>query len=762
MKKTILFLLLTFCFIGLNTAQDIYSIDPELQQVINQKGDELISINIIMKSQIDADKLDSKRATYGSQAEKRATVLKEFKNFSEESQASVMSILKAETRSSRVANIKCHWIANIINCEASRDVIYQLSKHSDVETIIYNKMEYMLFDEKAQEAEPVRGATWSVTKVNADDVWALGYTGKGVTVAVLDTGVNTDHVDLKDHLWDGGSEYPNHGYNTMDNNNNVSDKDGHGTHVAGIIAGDGTSGTQTGIAPDATLMCIKVLGDDGMGNLDSFISGIEFSAEHGADVINLSLGSSFPNNKTNSLYRTIFTNLLELDILGVAAAGNDKDKIKKFPVPKNINAPASCPPAWIHPDQQSVMGGTSSIISVGAIDNYDRTTYFSSVGPVTWLGSEWDDYSYDKSSEIDDNWLCYDRNYFTDNIGNDGAISWGIMFPPSKLEQYAGGTLTKISTYDHNYYTGTLHIYQGGNYPESGSLMHSQSFVCNGTFRFVDIVLDNALPIDHTQNLWIIIETEEGIAYPATSCPMTDDPNGRWFKYKGVWSDITKYGHKKTWTLRAFIETDKPLAEKASKDEGNSIGLIRPDVVAPGLNIISCANYSNNEVVRMDGTSMATPCVTGIVALMKEKNPDITPAEICEILETTAYKLTATKDNKTGSGRVDALAAIKKMGGEDEEGNEDENVQDTTSINENRYNHNIKIYPNPVKDELILATETQIEEIAIYDIYGRTVSQQVNKTTSQQVVNVADLEAGIYFINIKTDNGNIVKRFIKN
>ena len=72
------------------------------------------------------------------------------------------------------------------------------------------------------------------------------------------------------------------------------------------------------------------------------------------------------------------------------------------------------------------------------------------------------------------------------------------------------------------------------------------------------------------------------------------------------------------------------------------------------------------------------------------------------------------------------------------------------------------LYPNPVKNELIIATEMNVEEIAIHDIYGRTMRQQVNKTTGQQVIEVADLENGIYFINIKTDKGNIVRRFIKN
>ncbi|MBR2051445.1 MAG: T9SS type A sorting domain-containing protein [Bacteroidales bacterium] len=75
---------------------------------------------------------------------------------------------------------------------------------------------------------------------------------------------------------------------------------------------------------------------------------------------------------------------------------------------------------------------------------------------------------------------------------------------------------------------------------------------------------------------------------------------------------------------------------------------------------------------------------------------------------------------------------------------------------------NCNIYPNPASDILTIATEANVEEIAIYDIYGRAVRQQVNETTGQQVVDVADLENVIYFINIKTDKGNIVKRFIKN
>ncbi len=667
MKKIIILLLISLCIADFSHAQNFSNIDSELQELINQKSNELISVNIIFKSQIKRESLHSRKQHFDNDDSRRESYLKEFKIFSEKEQADVLSILQAETRSNRVANIKCHWITNMINCETTADVIYQLSEHPDIEAIIYNKNEYMLFDDEAERVEPTRGMTENIKKVNADDVWTLGYTGKGVIVAVLDTGVNIEHADLKDHLWDGGSEYPNHGYNTMNNNHNVYDIDGHGTHCAGTICGDGTSGTQTGIAPDATLMCIKVLGDDGKGSLNAIMSGIEFAVENGADVLSLSLGSSFPSTHVSTLYRRTFTNLLEFNVIGVVAAGNDKDKMDKFPIPKNINAPANCPPAWIHPDQQAIAGGTSSVISIGAVDYYDNPTYFSSEGPVTWIGSEWEDYNYDKSKEIEDNWLCYDRNYFTDNIGFEGYISWAVMFPTEKLEQYEGGSITKLAVYDYNYHNGNIKIYQGGDNPDKGTLLHEQSYTLFGTNSLVEIELDTDILIDHTKNLWVALESEEGVAFPAAACPKTDDPNGRWIKYNGAWTDISDFDQNNTWIIRAFVDNvDNPIAKTSDNEDDNQFGLIRPDVCAPGFGIISTDNSNNNGYVSKSGTSMATPCVAGIVALMKEKDPYISPAKICEILETTAVKLSEKKNNKTGSGRVDALAAIGAMSYEKE------------------------------------------------------------------------------------------------
>lgn len=665
MKKIILLLLFTSIFI-LGQSQKYNVIDHELQEVMNHKSDETISINIILKSQIDLDKLNTNNKRFNDKSSKRESFVKEFKEFSEKTQSDVLSILQSEKRSSRVSDIKCHWITNMINCNATRDVIYQLSNHPDIALIGYNKKEYMLFNEVSSVAEPRADIIDNIKKVNADDVWNQGYTGKGVLVAVLDTGVNTDHIDLKDHLWDGGSEYPNHGYNTFDDNHDITDIDGHGTHCAGTICGDGTSGTKTGMAPDATLMCVKIMGDDGEGTLEAIVSGVEFAVEHDADVLSLSVGFSFPVMYVSNILRQVFTNTLELGVVASVAAGNDADKIYQYPIPRNVNSPGNCPPPWLHPDQQANPGGLSSVICVGAVDYDDVPAYFSSEGPVTWVGSDWDDYHYDMTADVEEGWLLYDNDYYDVAIGGVQSFRWGIMFPPSKLEGYENGDLTKVAMYDCAAYSGNIEIYQGGDTPNEGVLVHSQSYYCTGTLTWKEVELSTSVSIDTNQNLWIILQTDDGDKYPAACCTMNDDPNSRWISVNDEWYDMTELELNNSWMIRGFVDNYSGSVTASGNFRSNDeFGLIRPDISAPGVGIVSLDNDSNDGFISLSGTSMATPCVAGVMALMIEKNPYITPAQICEILETTAVKLTDTKNNKTGSGRIDALAAIEAMGSDE-------------------------------------------------------------------------------------------------
>ena len=282
-------------------------IDDRLQEMLNQNEGEKISVNIILKSQISSDDLKAQTRSAADKESHRTIAVNELKKYSEKAQQNVLSVLKSAERNNNAADIRCHWLVNAINCRLTSDVIYELSAHPDVAMIAYDEQHFLLTGETSRSAEPERAMTQNITHVNADDVWELGYTGKGVLVAMLDTGANIDHVDLKDNLWDGGTEYPNHGYNTYDNNHEVNDGFGHGTHCGGIICGDGTSGTQTGIAPDATLMVVKVVDDAGYGGASTICAGIEFALEHDADLINMSMGlpSITASSATREMLRLI-------------------------------------------------------------------------------------------------------------------------------------------------------------------------------------------------------------------------------------------------------------------------------------------------------------------------------------------------------------------------------------------------------------------------------------------------------------------------
>jgi hypothetical protein len=260
MRKLLFVLLVILSFSSIGFAQVI---DAELQKAMSQKSDEMISVNIILKSQMNLKNLSKRAEGISDKYVRRDMLIDELKLFAEKEQAEILSILKAEEKSKRVSDITSSWSANYINCVTTSDVIYLLAEHPDVMMIGLDEEKYVFWNEESTKAvaSPGDNIIENVIKVNADDAWELGVTGQGVLVAIIDSGVNYNHVDLADHLWDGGAQFPHHGYDTYEDDNDPMDEFGHGTHCAGTICGDGSSGTKTGMAPDATLMCIKCVSD---------------------------------------------------------------------------------------------------------------------------------------------------------------------------------------------------------------------------------------------------------------------------------------------------------------------------------------------------------------------------------------------------------------------------------------------------------------------------------------------------------------------
>jgi subtilisin family serine protease len=181
---------------------------------------------------------------------------------------------------------------------------------------------------------------WSVNLVNAPESWAAGYTGSGVVVAVVDTGVDWDHADLVNQIWVNADEVAGNGIDDDHNgyvddirgwdfasgDSNPDDANGHGTHVAGIIAADNNGFGATGVAPDATIMPIRVLGSDGSGTESAVAAGIRYAAANGADIINLSLGGSY-----SSVIYAAIQYAQTLDVLVVVASGNEYASTPSYP-----------------------------------------------------------------------------------------------------------------------------------------------------------------------------------------------------------------------------------------------------------------------------------------------------------------------------------------------------------------------------------------------------------------------------------------------
>jgi serine protease len=139
--------------------------------------------------------------------------------------------------------------------------------------------------------DPFQAEQWGLAKVEAPAAWSTA-TGRGVVVAVVDSGVDKDHPELRNKLVNGASwvDCGPRVQTPCTDSSAWDDKNGHGTHVAGIIAAPLDGVGVVGVAPDASIMPVRVLDAEGSGGSDDVAAGIRYAADHGADVINLSLG----------------------------------------------------------------------------------------------------------------------------------------------------------------------------------------------------------------------------------------------------------------------------------------------------------------------------------------------------------------------------------------------------------------------------------------------------------------------------------------
>ncbi|MER6730806.1 S8 family serine peptidase [Streptomyces puniciscabiei] len=192
----------------------------------------------------------------------------------------------------------------------------------------------------------------SNAQIGTQAAWDAGLTGKGVTVAVLDTGVDLGHPDLKDRVTTTKS---------FVDGEEVADRNGHGTHVTTTVGGSGAAsdGKEKGVAPEATLAVGKVLSDQGSGSESQIIAGMEWAARDvHARIVSMSLGSTEATDGTDPMAEAVNTLSKETGALFVVAAGNTG-------APSSIGSP----------------GAADAALTVGAVDSADQAAYFTSAGP---------------------------------------------------------------------------------------------------------------------------------------------------------------------------------------------------------------------------------------------------------------------------------------------------------------------------------------------------------------------------------------------
>ncbi|MGG0177217.1 S8 family serine peptidase [Gottfriedia acidiceleris] len=461
----------------------------------------------------------------------------------------------------------------------------------------------------------------SLSFLGVDKLHEEGFTGKGVKVGVIDTGVDYNHPDLKG-AFKGGYDFVDNDNNPMETTYEDWKKSGmaeffwangasyyteHGTHVAGIIAGQGKNESEykkTGIAPDADLYAYRVLGRYGSGTTENVIAGIDKAVEDGMDVINLSLGA----NLNNPLYSTsIAINQAVLSgVTAVIAAGNTGNDMYTVGSPGSaalaLTVGASSEPTNLHTFKGSLQNGTETVsadlqeMAKGYTDHIEELN--GKTFPVVYVGlGSQADY---KNKDVKDKVVLVSRGSIT---LNDKA----------RFAKQNGASAVLI--YNNNPTEGQIPAYigEGLDYIPAFSLTYDQGIALKTKLNTVSTFTFNQL------------------------------------------GQLQKAGDE--------------LADFSSRGPSRITYDIKPEVTAPGVGVFSTvpAYMINKEKTndyqysyqRLSGTSMASPNVAGVAALLLQANPKLEPSDVKAILMNTANPLKKSYSvYEVGAGRIDAYKAV--------------------------------------------------------------------------------------------------------
>ncbi len=346
---------------------------------------ELLPVVIVMREQTPQAQIDA-LAEIDDKGVRRDAVLGALRETAARTQGGVLDVLRNAQQTGAVGErLRPLWIANMIAVDASPAVIARIAARGDVAYIHHDKqIGEEVFPVLPDDGDEIDGDDGGVTaaitcglnKINAPDVWNMGFTGDGVVVGMIDTGLCRNHPDIANNVWvnvdeivGNGIDDDNNGYiddingwNFRDDDNLVVDTNGHGTHTSGTVAGDGTNGEQTGVAPSAEIMVLKFWNH--FSGESVVWESMQYGADNDADVLSASIGWPHSMNPDRAMWRLVSENTFAAGVVTVYAAGNE----------------GTC----CGIDSVRTPGDVPDMITAGATDCNDSIAGFSSRGPVTW------------------------------------------------------------------------------------------------------------------------------------------------------------------------------------------------------------------------------------------------------------------------------------------------------------------------------------------------------------------------------------------
>jgi bacillopeptidase F len=343
--------------IGLGHFAAHASITPKLEaKLVQAHPDEKIPVIVTLKERFDLSPYRRQPSRMG-----RPGLVRGMKNMAERSQAPLRRFLAGE-RVGRKAQL---WLINALAVELEPQTIQRLAGQPWVSRV---QLDYSLKLPELQLAAALPGE-WNIESIGAPKLWRLGYTGQGVVVATMDSGVDVNHPDLA-ASYRGGS---NSWFDPYGEHPEPYDADGHGTHVMGVLVGKNSGGTAIGVAPDAQWVAVKIFRDAGTAVLSRIHQGFQWlldpdgdpSTDDAPDIINNSWVLHGTEDVCNLEFEADIAALKAADIAVISAGGNTG------PYPHSSVSPANNPSGF----------------AVGGLDEYDLPAFFSGRGPSACGGS---------------------------------------------------------------------------------------------------------------------------------------------------------------------------------------------------------------------------------------------------------------------------------------------------------------------------------------------------------------------------------------